>query len=121
MVVYFALMVDRLHIVSDGRPSRQPWRDGRFEIAVDGLLARQQVLGFISYNHSSLRRHETDDETDFSLFASGLIPGYPDTVGVPQRRLAVVPGELFFREYVLAIRHQVGRVAMGLVEGIHDQ
>lgn len=83
--------------------------------------ARQDLGVDLRSDDVALFRLEACHEADLALQAADFVPGDPDAVGMPDLRLAVVFGQLFFGEDVLAIGGAARAVAVGVVEGEHHQ
>ena len=62
-------------------------------------------------------RLEARDQTELSLRSTDFIPGKPETVGVPQVRLAVVLLQLLRLIDISLFRRRVPAVAVGVVKG----
>lgn len=62
------------------------------------------MLGLLADDRGAFGGGEPGDEADFRLRASGVIPGQPHAVRMPQLRPAVVPGELLGGEDEFSIR-----------------
>ncbi|NLY00568.1 MAG: hypothetical protein GXY83_31110 [Rhodopirellula sp.] len=89
-----------------------------------GQDARERLMARLGHDDVTGGIDESADEGDPLFRAAHLIPGDPETVGMPQRRLAVMVGQLFLREDILLFGRLVVeirvrfRLGMRVVEGI---
>ena len=104
----------RLDVLDVTRRTRGFRRDRR-------RAARQGDPRLFADDRAPLGRIEPADEADVLLRSPGLIPRDPNVVRVTELRLTVVPRELFDGERVLSIRRAAIRIAVALVESVHQQ
>jgi len=83
--------------------------------------ARQGDPRLVADDRGPLGRIEPADEADVLFRSPGLVPRDPDAVRVTELRLAVVPRKLLGGERVFSIRRAAIRIAIVLIEGVHDQ
>lgn len=82
---------------------------------------RQADSGLFADDGGPFGRIEPADEADVAPRPPGLVPGDPDAVRVAEFRLAVVLRELLGGEGVLSIGRAAVRIAIVLVESVHQQ
>ena len=86
-----------------------------------GFRPGEDLSCLLAHDRTTLDGQEADDQADFLLRASYLVPRDPGAVGVAQFGLAIMGGKLLWRNHVLAIRPGISLVACGLVESVDNQ
>ena len=66
-------------------------------------------------------RLEAGHQADASLGPAHLVPRKPETVGMPEVGLAVVPRQFFGPDDVFLFRQRLIEVPLGVVEGQHGE